>query len=260
MSLKNILVHLDQTPQSANRFDLALSLAKRHQTHLTCYFTTTTHYLLQGGEKELRNATRSNCAAKAATAGVNLIWAESDEVEAILPLSTRLTHQASYADLCIIGQPGNQPPPPRDLPGQLILYSGRPVITIPFAGHFRSLGKRVMVAWKAGRASNRAITDALPFLTRAAEVILISLSSNNDEWKENDRTLSKIEGYLEHHGVAAKLENRMIADIGLGDALLNRAADEAIDLLVCGGMVSAQLAPLASHLLRQMTVPVLMSS
>ena len=260
MSLKNILVHLDQTPQSPNRFDLALSLAKKHQAHLTCYFTTTTHYLLQGGEKQLREETRFNCAAKAAAAGVNTTWAESDEVEAILPLVTRLTYQASYADLCIIGQPGNQPHPPRDLPGQLILYSGHPVITIPFAGHFRSLGERVMVAWKAGRASNRAITDSLSFLTRAAEVILISLSTNNDERKENDRTLGKIAGYLAHHGVAAKLENRMIADIGLGDALLSRAADEAIDLLVCGGMVSKHLAPLANHLLSQMTMPVLMSS
>jgi nucleotide-binding universal stress UspA family protein len=260
MSLKNILVHLDQSTHSPNRYDLALALAARHQAHLTIYFTTSTHYFLQGGEKQLREEIFAGCAAKAEPLGVKLTWAQSDEVEAILPLTTRILYQATYADLCIIGQPGKQPPPPRDLPEQLILYSGRPVLIIPFAGHFKAVGERVMVAWKAGRASARAIADALPLLTRAAEVMLVSFSTTEDERKENDRTRHKITTYLEHHGVRAKSENRLIADIGLGDALLNRAAEEGIDLLVCGGMVTPQLAPLADTLLKQMTVPVLMSS
>ena len=260
MALKNILVHLDQTTHSPNRFDLALSLAKRHQAALTVYFATSTHYFLQGGEKRLREDIYSRCAAKAEEAGTRMIWAVSDETEAILPLTTRILYQATYVDLCIIGQPGKTPPPPRELPEQLILYSGRPVLTIPFAGHFQALGERIMVAWKAGRASARAIHDALPFLTQASEVILISFSRQESERKENDRTQHKIAGYLEHHGVKTRLENRLIADISIGDALLNRTAEEGIDLLVCGGMVTPQLAPLAAHLLKQMTVPVLMSS
>jgi len=260
MLLKNILVHLDHTPQSPNRFELALSLARRHQAHLTIYFATSTHYFLQGGEKQLREDTYAACAAKAAEVGIKLTWSVSDETEAILPLTTRILHQATYADLCIIGQPGKQPPPPRELPEHLILYSGHPVITVPFAGNFTSIGGRVMVAWKAGRASARAIADALPLLMQAEAVILISFSQTEEERRENDRTLLKIAGYLDHHGVNAKIESRLISNISVGDALLNRAAEEGIDLLVCGGMVTSQLAPLANHLLKQMTVPVLMSS
>jgi len=142
----------------------------------------------------------------------------------------------------------------------LILYSGHPVITIPFTGQFKSIGDRVMISWKAGRAAARAIADALPFLHLAKEVFLISFSTDNEKRKENDRTLHKAAGYLELHGIRVRIENRLISNISLGDALLNRAAEEAIDLLVCGGMVTAQLAPLAEHLLRQMTVPVLMAS
>lgn len=260
MLLKNILVHLDQTPQSTSRFNLALSLAQKHQAQLTTYFSTATHYLLHEGEKHLWEDVRSECSAKAVAADVKLNWAESDEVEATLPLTTRILYQATYADLCIIGQPGKQPPPPRELPEQLILYSGHPVITVPFAGQFKSLGERVMISWKAGRAAARAIADALPFLRRAQETILISFSTDNDEYRESERTLHKAAAYLEQHGVNARIENRLISNISLGDALLNRAADEAIDLLVCGGMVTAQMAPLATHLLKQMTVPVLMSS
>jgi len=260
MLLKNILVHLDQTPQSSNRYELALALAKKHQAQLTSYFTTATHYLLQGGEKPLWEEVRSSCTARAAEADIKFNWAESDEVEAILPLTTRILYQATYADLCIVGQPGKQPAPPKELPEHLILYSGHPVITIPFAGQFRSIGERVMVSWKAGRAAARAISDALPFMLRAQDVILVGFSKDHQERKENDRTLRKAATYLEQHGVRARIENRLISDISVGDALLNRAAEEGIDLLVCGGMVTAQLAPLANHLLKQMTVPVLMSS
>ena len=260
MALKNILVHLDDTASSPQRYDLALRLAQQHQSCLTVFYATTATYFARGGEKPQRDEARAECAGKAAQAGVEFVWAEADEKEATLPLTTRVIHQSSYADLTIIGQPGKQPPPPRDLPERLILSSGHPIVTIPFAGNFKTVGTRVMVAWKAGRASARAISDAMPFLIKAEEVILLSFSTTDDERKENERTLEKMAHHLARHGVNAKQENRLIANISLGDALLNRAAEEGIDLIVCGGMVASQLGPLASHLLKQMTVPVLMSS
>lgn len=260
MVLKNILVHLDDTPQSPLRYELALQLAQRQQADLTAYFSTAAAFFARGGEKKQRDSIRTACADQAAQAGVCFTWAETDAAEDILPLTTRVIYQATYADLCIIGQPGKQPPPPRDLPERLILSSGHPVITVPFAGNFKTIGTRVMVAWKAGRASARALADAMPILKQANEVILISLSTNQDDYKGNERTLAKAARYLKQHGISAKLENRLIAGISLGDALLNRTAEEGIDLLVCGGMVAAQMAPLASHLLGQMTIPVMMSS
>ena len=260
MALKNILVHLDSTAQSPQRYDLALLLAQQHQACLTAFYSTASAYFSRGGEKPQWEAARADCADKAAQAGVEFDWAESDHKEATLPLTTRVLYQATYADLVIVGQPGKQPPPPRELPERLILASGHPVITVPFAGTFKTIGNRVMVAWKAGRASARALADAIPFLVHAEEVILISFAATLDEHNENERSQGKMARYLRRHGVDAKLERFLITDISLGDALLNRAAEEGIDLLVCGGMATTQLAPLAQHLLRQMTVPVLMSS
>lgn len=260
MSLKNILVHLDQTPESPTRYELALGLAQQHQARLSAYFGTNSGYFSQGGEKPLREETRSACADKASEAGVSFAWSVSDEEEATFPLTTRLIYQSVYADLCIIGKPDRLSSQPRDLPERLLVSSGHPVMMIPPAGSYKSIGQRVMIAWKAGRVSSRAVTDAMPFLKHAGEVVLISFSSDDEERKENGRTLEKMAAYLECHGVGAKVENRLIADISLGDALLNRAAEEASDLLVCGGTVDSQPGPLAEHLLRQTTVPVLMSS
>ena len=260
MVLKNILVHLDDTPRSPLRYDLALQLAQRQQACLTAFYSTASPYFSQGAEMPQRKAAHADYAEKAAQSGVKFIWAEADEAEAIMPLTSRIIYQSTYADLCINAHPATHPPPPRQPPERLILASGHPVITIPFAGHFKSLGSRVMIAWRAGRASARALADAMPFMLQADEVILISFCANDEERKKNERSLQKIEHHLSLHGIKAKLENRLISNISLGDALLNRAAEEGIDLLVCGGMVASQLGPLAYHLLQQMTVPVLMSS
>lgn len=260
MALKNILVHLDDTPPSPRRFELALNLAQRQQACLTVFYSTAATYFARAGEKPQWDKARAEYADKAAQAGVLFAWAESDEKEARLPLTDRVIYQSGYADLTIVGQPGKQPPSPRDLPERLILFSGHPVITVPFVGSFKSIGTRVMIAWKAGRASSRAISDSMPFLVQAETVILLSFSKTDEERMENERTLKKMSDHLARHGVDAKLENRLIADISLGDALLNRAAEEGINLIVSGGMSTTQIGPLADHLLKQMTVPVLMSS
>jgi hypothetical protein len=54
-----------------------------------------------------------------------------------------------------------------DFPEYLVLNTGRPVLIIPYAGSFPTIGKRPMIAWDASRAATRAVTDALPLLKEA---------------------------------------------------------------------------------------------
>jgi len=263
MALKNILVHLDHLPQSPERFDLALAVARKQQAVLTGYYATASPYFSLGAESRLREENRSQCLAKAGQVGVRLDWVENDGAQAGLSLVSRVNQRAIYADLTVVGQPstesGSPPRAPRDLPERLILASGRPVLTVPFAGTFRRVGERVMVAWKAGRASSRAVADALPFLTHADAVILVSFAATPEEIGADERSLDELRRYLLYHGVEALTEQRQISGIGLGDALLNRVAEEGIDLLVAGGMLPKQQGPMANHILQHMTVPVLMS-
>lgn len=263
MSLKSILVHLDSTPQSPARYDLALDIARRHQACLVGYFPTTSPYFSLESEERSRDASRARCVTLAEQAGVPFDWV-GYEFQPGQPLATRLTQQAFYADLVVVGQPGSEagppPAPPRDLPERLVLTTGRPVLTVPFALTFHTLGKRALVAWKAGRSSVRALYDALPLLSGAEEVILVSLAMTSTEQQEEERSLQAIQRSLQRHGIEAQTEQRLISGIGLGDALLNRVAEEGVDLLVAGGMAPSQIGPVAGHLLRNMTVPVLMSS
>ncbi|MFM7420602.1 MAG: hypothetical protein ACKO54_13055 [Alphaproteobacteria bacterium] len=71
-----------------------------------------------------------------------------------------------YADLLVLGRDD----PESDSAGLLetVLFdSGRPVLAIPFAGSFKSIGKRVLVGWNASREATRTLHDALPLIAKA---------------------------------------------------------------------------------------------
>jgi len=149
---------------------------------------------------------------------------------------------------------------PATLPEKVVLTSGRPILTIPFAGEFPSIGTRVMAAWRSGRASARAVFDSLPLMEQAEAVILLSFISSKSELIQAQATMKQLSHYLARHGIKADTEVRLISGIGFGDALLNRVAEEGINLLVAGGALPSAPAPMATQLLKEMTVPVLMSS
>jgi len=263
MGYKSILIHLDQTSRSMARFELALDLAARQGAVLKSYYATSMPYVTQhiGGFQEEQ---LTLCREMAAKAGVALIEVSEAEELAPQPLEARLNYQTLFADLCVIGQPGKEAggfrAAPRDLPEKLVLTCGRPVLTVPFAGNFKRVGQRVMLAWRSGRASSRALCDALPLMVEAETVHLVSFAGSRSERAKGESGMQRLCGYLAEHGVNAVCEMRLIEGIRLGDALLNRVAEEGIDLLVAGGALPGAPAPLAEQLLKEMTVPVLMSS
>jgi nucleotide-binding universal stress UspA family protein len=70
--------------------------------------------------------------------------------------------------------------------------------------------------------------------------------------------------HLARHGVKAEVEAATVSDIDTGATILSRLADLGCDLLVMGAYGHSRLRELAlggvtRHLLRHMTVPVLMS-
>ena len=116
--------------------------------------------------------------SKAAAAGVPVEWSTAMTVNDT-ELVKRLLFAARNADLTILGQHdarAHDVSTPSDLVEQIVLNSGRPVLVIPYAGRFASIGERVMVAWNAGREAARALHDAMPFLARAKHVILIAIN------------------------------------------------------------------------------------
>jgi nucleotide-binding universal stress UspA family protein len=107
-------------------------------------------------------------------------------------------------------------------------------LILPYAGRHESIGSSVLIAWDDSREATRAITDALPLLRCAERVHVIS-------WEEPDRPakrsmaarLDAVHRWLLWQGVTSETHLES-TEIGIGDALLSRAADLGADLIVMG--------------------------
>ena len=272
MSIKSILLHLSQDSRNAARTAAALGLAETHGAHVTALYTMSPPQLpayvmgyvppdlLQKYVDDARAeaaAEQVRFAAAAKARGIATEWRlEEGQPHDIL------ARQARYADLVVIGQPeeDNQAPATADLPDELTLTSGRPVLTIPYAGEFDRIGRKILVAWNGSREGARAVHDALPLLKAADEVVVYGVNvSTADHLPGADIAQS-----LARHGVSVRVEHSVARDISVGDALLGALSDEGADLLVMGAYGHSRVRELAlggatRQVLRHMTAPVLMS-
>jgi nucleotide-binding universal stress UspA family protein len=269
MALADILVHMDHQTSSAARLAVAVGLARKHRARLTGLFVITHQYYQprQGSVENAAGAARELFERQVAAAGIEGQWRCVDWSVIGVGMTEIIVHHALYSDLLIVGQATQDPANggvPTDLPERLILGSGRPVLVVPYAGTFAAVGERVLVAWKAGRESTRAVNDALPLLKLASQVDVLAINSSETYGDDGEILCADICEHLERHGVTARGSNMIAATTSVGDALLNRVSEEGFDLLVMGAYAHTPqgkmaLGSVARHLLGQMTVPVLMA-
>lgn len=278
MALKDLLVHVDNSRQGRIRVAAAAQLAARHDAHLiglyVLHFPDIPGYIrLQMTEDVLQHSRR---AAEAEAEAAEAMFNEAVQLAGVKaewrcvegsPLKLLSLH-ARYADVAVIGQRDTAIESSldiSDIPDQLILASGRPMLIIPCVGEYPVIGNRVMVAWDSNRLAARAVNDALPFLVGAKQTLVIAVNPSGDEEEGHGEIPSAdICLHLARHGVTAEAQHVFADDLGVGEMLLSRAADEGCDLLVLGAWGHARwrelvLGGVTRHMLHHMTVPVLMS-
>ena len=280
MAYKDIVVVLDDTEACRERVDVALRLAAHHEAHLVGLFVLAFGYIPTFAEAQIpqevfeqrrktaeaaRTRVRRTFETQSRNSGVTVEWRTvDDDVLAAVNLHSR------YADLTVVGQFD-----PRasaaygaaaDLAEHLVLGSGRPVLAVPYSGHFPTLGTRVMVAWDASREAARAVADALPVLSDATSVSTLSINpeSGDAAGTHGDLPGADIALHLARHGIKVEAQQLQTRDVSPANMILSRAADESIDLLVMGAYGHARVRELVlggvtREVMRQMTVPVLMS-
>lgn len=277
MSFKDILVHVDNSVPSPARLDVAVALAARHGAHLTGLgvriVPQVPGFILSQLGSEVADAQRRHAdhALDAArtlfetTVRQASIAAEWRDAEADATETFRL--HARYADLVIVGQADPRDDAPLGLEGltdTLLLEAGRPLLVIPYAGTFPTIGQTVMIAWNGSREATRAVHDALPFLQAAKRVEVSVVNPHLGTSDDGDLPGADLCLHLARHGVRATAHPLHAEDMDVGAMILSRVAEEGADLLVMGAWGHSRLRQLilggvTSHLLRHMTVPVLMS-
>lgn len=275
MNYKTILVHLDAGQRGAERLAIAKRFADTFEAHLTALFALSapripSYALAEAGPVVIEAEARYR--AEAARAAENAFTATAQQVRSSEFRSTNrdalaaVQLSARYADLVIAGQPEAEGSAgvASDFAEDLVLSAGRPVLFVPYAGSFPEVGRRVLVAWNAGREAARAVTDALPLLRRASIVQVVAFDPRKGGADHGDIPGADIALVLARHGVKVSVAQQQSADVDVGNQILSRAADMQSDLIVMGAYGHSRLRELVlggvtRTLLDTMTVPVLMS-
>jgi nucleotide-binding universal stress UspA family protein len=272
MAFHNITVMLDDSTQSEIRQACAMSLAKEHGAFLTGFcatgmLRTANVGPILGGSSEIDTYVAETVDRMDATFREQLIFARlQGEFRVVGDHPTEaVIRQARLSDLVVFGQidPNHPPPAGRRLLVNALLTSGRPILIVPYAGHFPTVGTNATIAWKDSREAARAVHDALPLLVKARSVTVLHAFVAGK--KEPDEAVTDgIVRFLSRHDIDAKVIRFPMAEISVTDAMLSYAADIGADLLVAGGYGHSRLREfvlggVTRELLQHMTVPVLMS-
>jgi nucleotide-binding universal stress UspA family protein len=275
MSICNVLVHVEPGPGSEARLRYAMSLAETFGAKLTglsVLVPPTEVAFAMMGDAQLYSvavdaAKESNVSARAmfdrVTNGcaVALKWCNASG----LPEEV-VAAEAGCNDLVIIGRDDRlelEESFYRLAPADIVLGCGRPVIILPDAAPEKFCGDRILVGWRGTPEAARAIHDALPFLRRAKEVMLVAIGDGAAPVRY-EASLDEVAAHLRAHG--APVTQRIVAadGLGAGERLIALAAEMAADLIVCGGYGHSRfrewvLGGATRSLLHDGAVPCLMS-
>jgi nucleotide-binding universal stress UspA family protein len=272
MSYKDILVIADNAKSAPARYDAAATLAGTG-AHVVALHVIEPPYMpaslmsaayaapstvaewQESVVRERLEATRRLVDQAQQRNGVNFEWRQvkGNAVDVVL-------EHGRYVDLIVASQTMTDDQPTLDVtPEEVIMGAGRAVLLVPCYGKFPSIGERVLIAWNHTREAARAVQDALPLLKRAESVRIMEVNPKEDHIAGAD-----IATHLARHGVKAEVGSATAGDIKVGDVILSRAADLGADLLVMGAYGHSRLREytfggVTLHILRHMTVPVLMS-
>jgi nucleotide-binding universal stress UspA family protein len=277
MDYKTILVHVDDSPQWPDRFEVAAKLAADFGAHLVGICVMPRPELpgyvrsaeiaemiaQRSRDAEARiKASRETLIQRLAAQGLSgecrIVEGEPEDLAAV---------HGRYADLLIISQVDPGVPRADEIMRDIqsvIFASGRPLLLVPYIGKVKTLGSHVLVAWNASREATRAVTDALPLLKRAKKVTVMVVRPRGDAKAHGDVPGADIAAYLARHGVKVEVSAEEGEGIEVGELILSRVADLNVDLVVMGAYSHSRLRELilggaTRTILESMTVPVLMS-
>ncbi|SDD84845.1 Universal stress protein family protein [Cupriavidus sp. YR651] len=278
MHYATVLVHLDASRRVYQRLHLAVHLALEFNAKLIGLLVvgkpdpTAMRYLVDGDRylasyTEWQHQVGERARLEFVGATDKLAINTEFRAPSWATAATVLT-EAHRSDLVILGQhdpTDDAAYAERQFIESVVLQCGRPVLVVPYAGWFPSVGKNVMVAWNGTSESARAIRDALPLLQRANNIDVVSCPQPDALSEPSGSPPQYAADWLGSHGVTAHLRTCPAGNGNeTGEMLLSEAANRNADLIVMGAYGHSRtrelvLGGVTRTLLRSMTVPVLMS-
>lgn len=287
MKLEDLVIVFDRADRSGQASALAQRIATENDAHLTGFCSLQmlmppgapltaagifhpSPYTL--GDELSRSYEQTQAAAhelersflaEAARSGLRASWQVDEE-----PLPGPLIACARESDLIVLNQPDPEAgwaPRLWQLLEDVLFSAGRPILMVPYAGRFETVGRNVLVGWDGSRAATRAIHDSLPLLRGAEQVMLLTIEEPRSARPDGPPPGVGMAEHLARHNLRVTLTRSVRAGTASdADIILNHAAEAGADLLVVGAYGHSRtreilLGGVTRALVDHATVPVLMS-
>ena len=254
MDYKTLVVQAEADDDGRSRVQLALALAIRFDAMLVGTAARAllplmtlpggspgTATLLAAEEDDIRaglDAAERRFRALAAATHARTGWRSK-----IADPAEMLALEARTADLVVVGRR-----PERDDagwsrhadPGAVLMRAGRPILVVP-PGVSSLNTDHIVIAWKDSLEARRAVVDAMPFLTRAASVLVLQVCHDEGERERAAAIVPAVAAYLITHGVAATGEARLLREATVSAELLLAMEQRRAELVVAGGYAHSRL-------------------
>jgi len=240
MAFKTLLVHVEPEWGSAETLDTAVHLSKLLGAHVLgvageAYEPPGSAYMEGDLVQDLRDQIAGDLAFARArfTTATAKLKAGATFVSGIDRPYALMAEHARGADLVV----ARRTPPGSSAvnlchPGDLVMETGLPVLLTPHAAA-PLVPDRILIAWKDHRACRRALSDAMPFLIYAKQVVLISICAKEDV-AEQQTALREVCRRLERLGVRVYVEAQA-GGSGSPLRMIETVADAmTADLIVAG--------------------------
>jgi nucleotide-binding universal stress UspA family protein len=162
-------------------------------------------------------------------------------------------------DLIVMPQPGALPKMPESVFETALFDSGRPVLVVPprFTG---MVGKKILFAWNGSTESARAISLAMPVMSRAEAIDVLSV----DGAMVPGPSSAEIADSLRSHGLNVTSQHVKPGTRSAGQTIVDTAIAGGCDLIVKGAYTQSRLRQMifggmTRHLIMQSPLPVLFS-
>ena len=163
-------------------------------------------------------------------------------------------------DLIVVGRPLSGAAVPSMSALEAALFeSGRPILIAPPAPPDK-IGEVVVVAWNGSTETARTIALAMPFLTQAETVVVLSVEDGMVPGPSG----SEIALGLLRNGIAARTQQIRAGERAVGAAILEECTALGADLLLKGAYTHSRLRQMifggaTSHILGAAELPVIMA-
>ncbi len=269
MSIKDIIVYVDNDKDCETRLETASSLCKTFEAQLTGL------YLLQkisipayagaympvevfeaNDEETIKLRDKAEAVFTAKSESVN-ISGHFSAVEG--DVSTALNQYSRYADLLVVPQRKSDRLDfnPYYQLSDVLLGAACPVLLLTYNKPPALPPETALLAWDGKRECARALRAAMPMLSQIKKIDVVSVNCEEDD-------ATQIANHIGRHGIEAKVHSVKDSQIDIGSVLLDQANSLGSQMIIMGAYGHSRIRELmlggtTRHILEHVELPVLFS-